>query len=250
MPPMSMIKSLAKRGLRTLGYEVWRVHQDTLGLNPFTDIGRLVVNRRQPTIFDVGANIGQSTEEFKHVFPDCQVHGFEPNPNTFKLLEENLRRFDRVQLNNFALGNVPGPRTFYENLSPGMSSLLKPTDLAWGKVINQREVQVLTVEDYCRQHQIQSIDVLKTDAQGFDFEVVQGAGSLLKHNRIQLVMMEVIFSEQYENIVPFDRVFRFFLDHRFRLVSLYRFYHQQNLASWSDALFLNTEFKPPAGPGA
>jgi methyltransferase FkbM-like protein len=121
MVSMSRFKSLAKRCVRSLGYEVWRVHKDTMGLNPLSDIERLIANRHQPRIFDVGANFGQSIEAFKERFPQCEVHSFEPNPQTFKGLERNTRRFQKVRLNNFALGNTRETRNFYENLSPGMS---------------------------------------------------------------------------------------------------------------------------------
>src|SRR5258708_26409836 len=62
---MSKLKSLAKRCVRALGYEVWRVHKDTMGLNPISDFERLILNGKQPLIFDVGANFCQSIEGFK-----------------------------------------------------------------------------------------------------------------------------------------------------------------------------------------
>ena len=37
-----------------------------------------LVNEEEPIIFDVGANIGQTLEEFKKIWPESNIHCFEP----------------------------------------------------------------------------------------------------------------------------------------------------------------------------
>jgi hypothetical protein len=49
---------------------------------------------------------------------------------------------------------------------------------------------------------------------------------------------KVTFSEQYERLPPFDFLYRFLLDHSFRLVPLYDLHMLPNrTASYCDALF-------------
>jgi len=46
----------------------------------------------------------------------------------------------------------------------------------------------------------------------------------------------------YKNLPRFDEVFRHLTDRDFLLVSIYEMRHQNNLASWADALFVNKQY--------
>ena len=52
------------------------------------------------------------------------------------------------------------------------------------------------------------VDILKSDTQGYDFEVFKGAQQAMRDNRIGLLYFEFIFSDMYKNLPPFDEVFR------------------------------------------
>jgi FkbM family methyltransferase len=62
------------------------------------------VNER-PCIVDCGANIGLATLFFKWLHPRCEVHAFEPDPETFAALKENVAQngLADVHLHNVAL---------------------------------------------------------------------------------------------------------------------------------------------------
>ena len=46
--------------------------------------------KRIPVIFDCGANIGMATFFFKWLYPQSEIHVFEPDKATFKLLKWNI----------------------------------------------------------------------------------------------------------------------------------------------------------------
>ena len=58
-----------------------------------------------PLIIDCGSNIGFSVLYFKKLYPLSRLIAFEPNPNTFKLLEKNISQnaIQEVTLYNTAL---------------------------------------------------------------------------------------------------------------------------------------------------
>jgi FkbM family methyltransferase len=60
-----------------------------------------------PIIVDCGSNIGISILFFKMLYPRALVIGFEPDPNTFDVLCENVRvnRIENVELHNIALSD-------------------------------------------------------------------------------------------------------------------------------------------------
>jgi FkbM family methyltransferase len=170
------------------------------------------------------------------------MHCFEPSPMTYEKLVQNTKNYNSIYTNSLALGQTSGEKAFLENSQNNMSSFLKPGEHCWGEIVGETLVEMSTLDRYCEKNRMESIDVLKIDTQGYDFEVLKGAPFLLKHNRIHMIYMEIIFLDIYQDLPPFDMVFRFLNDNNFRLVSFYRFNHQNNLASWSDALFINLQY--------
>ncbi len=238
-----LLRRMAKRMVHRLGYDVTRYCPPRLGVDAFSDIRRLLDGTSCPVIFDIGANIGQTTSRFKERIPDSVIHAFEPNKSAYEELADNTKKMRGVHLNNLAVGARAGKRLLIENTCSEMSSFLEPGECCWGEIAGRRMVDIVTVDDYCRGRDIEHIDVLKTDTQGYDLEVLRGARSLLDRDSVRLVYMEVTFSDMYRGLPSFDEIFRLLTDHRFRLVSFYEFFYQDNAASWSDALFVNRQYR-------
>jgi hypothetical protein len=124
-----------------------------------------------------------------------------------------------------------------------MSSLLEPSIDCWGTIKETRRVAVRTLDDYCAKQGVTHIDILKSDTQGFDLEVMKGVAQLLMRRRIHLVYMEIIFSDMYKGLPRLDQIYGFMADHGLRLVAFYKFYCQHDRAAWTDALFVDPEYE-------
>jgi hypothetical protein len=148
---------------------------------------------------------------------------------------------------NCGLGTAVGKQTFLENTHSDMSSFLELSKTGWGKIVKESAVDVTTVDQFLADHQIERVDILKSDTQGYDFEVIKGAEQAIRRNAVGLLYFEFIFSQMYKNLPRFDEVFRHLTDRGFRLVSIYEMRHQENLASWADALFVNPQCWATAG---
>lgn len=143
---------------------------------------------------DVGANIGVHSL----VLADCigdsgKVHAFEPSA-AFERLSNNiaLNRFQsRFQLNRCALGETDGKIELFF-CPPGheaYTSAGKPLhDLSQGRKF---EVDLLTLDNYCRFHNIPRIDFMKMDIEGYEVAVLNGCKALLKTKSIRVLMFEV-----------------------------------------------------------
>jgi len=110
-----------------------------------------------------------------------------------------------------------------------MSSLLPLGRDGWGQISNQREIEVSTLDMYCSQNEIPFIDILKSDTQGFDVEVIKGAQGLLNARKIRLIYLEITFQELYQGIPRLDEIYRLISDQEFELVSFYKFYYLNRL---------------------
>ena len=62
-------------------------------------------NSSEPIIFDVGANVGQTLDKFKKLWPESIIHCFEPITEFYDTLLKNSLKYDEVSCHNFAFGD-------------------------------------------------------------------------------------------------------------------------------------------------
>ncbi len=72
---------------------------------------------KSPVFYDLGANIGMATLFFKWRYPSATIHAFEPDPETYKLLELNItgNHLSSVYLHNIAIGGSSCRVEFFTN---------------------------------------------------------------------------------------------------------------------------------------
>lgn len=240
---MNNIKRLIRSLFRRIGYDVTRYRPgERLGHDPFQDMEFFLKGEKSPTIFDVGANVGQSVDCFKRAFPDSRIHSFEPSPITYAKLSEHCSRREGVKTWNYGVGSQQATLPFLENSFSEMSSFLAPGEFCWGKIEKTTNVKVVTLDSFATEQEIGFVHILKSDTQGYDFEVFKGAEGLMKENRIGLIYFEFIFSNMYRSLPSFHEVFRFLSERNFSLVSFYQSHFQQDLVSWTDAMFINVDY--------
>src|SRR5262249_15432267 len=60
----------------------------------------------------------------------------------------------------------------------------------FGKEARQIQVRCSTLDKFCSERGVKQIDVLKIDTEGFDFEVLKGASSMLARKAIKFIYFE------------------------------------------------------------
>jgi len=129
------------------------------------------------TIFDLGANIGDTTLQYSNLFTKAKIYAFEPFPDLFQKLQARFLRNNLVIPIKAAVADTPSDRNFYITRHNAAHSLLKPADNAekWMypyadknaiEILEQIELPVLTVDDFCKHESIDKIHILKMDIQG------------------------------------------------------------------------------------
>lgn len=139
-------------------------------------------------VLDVGAYRGVTAQWFarKARF----VYAFEAFPPNAACIERALRakRVENVAVVNAAAFNRPGTSDFYVCRITGNNSL---GPVRTSKIVDRIRVSTVTLDDYCRERDIESVDFLKIDVEGFEREVLEGADRLLRERRIRAVLFEV-----------------------------------------------------------
>ena len=143
---------------------------------------------KKAIIFDVGANFGFYSVHLAKLLPQTEIHSFEPVEKTFSILEQNISRnslISKLNLNNFALGAARGEVNITSDRYAG-NYVIGKGHYAGDTGI----VRLETVDAYINQKEIESIDFIKCDVEGFELEVMRGCEKTLKKLR-PLVMMEI-----------------------------------------------------------
>ena len=200
-------------GLRERLPLVWRGLPH--GCSVHVDVGRRLVRSRIEMIFDVGANYGQSAEEFRRWYPTATVHCFEPVAATFEVLRRRVSGMPRLHAHHVGLGESVGEQTIAVSADPLMSRI--------GSTDGQRteRIRVDTVDEFCRRSGIQRIDYLKIDTEGQDLSVLKGADCLLRDGRAAIVQVEAGMNAQNRFHASADALTAFLRAHDYRLFGVY-----------------------------
>jgi FkbM family methyltransferase len=231
-----VLKAQLRRVINAMGWQALRRADGSYVISPRVRLGgnhihdvRYILGNRIRTVFDVGANEGQTVKTFAQAFPHATLYTFEPDPATFQRLSAAVSDLPRVRPFNLALGRESGEACLFRFVSDQTNSLLPKASGAESYVADAdylREtgtvsVKVTTVDTVCEDLAIAKIDLLKIDAQGFEIEILHGAKRLLSSEAVALVYTEVCFVRYYENQPLFQDVYAFLYERGFRLVGLY-----------------------------
>ena len=242
---MYKIKKIISRLLRYLGYEVQRHSSVSSSMKePFYHFRNLLDNS-QPVVFDVGAYIGDTIEQFQSSFPESYIHAFEPFDESFSVLENRFQKTDKIFLNNIALGDKSLSNIdMYITQNKGSSSLLKPKKDAnefWEgnplSTIKKVKVSKTTIDRYCQKQNIKSIDILKLDVQGNEINVLQGAEQMLKERRIKLIFTEISIAPNYKEQSEIDEVLKLLRKNNYKIFNFFKMKHTKGKLIECDVLF-------------
>lgn len=153
------------------------------------------------TVIDVGANVGQFAVAAIKLFPDVQVHSFEPQPDCVARLREHVTKLSNVTVYAFALGEREDEVTFHINSHNHSSSILPLAAAHRASFPDAREVgeisvKVTTLDKVFDHVELASPVMLKLDIQGYEAMALRGATQTLK--RVDYVVLEASFKPMYE----------------------------------------------------
>lgn len=186
----------------------------------------LAMGMRDKAVFlDVGAMEGPQLPQFKYLARHNLVTyvGIEPQASEC----EKLRHmFPQGIFLEEAVGNIEGEVPLHLTVSPACISVLEPNmdvlkdypiSTCFG-VNGQSKVNVTTIQKLVQDGRMPSPDFIKCDAQGYDYEVLEGCGDVLK--TALGIEVECQFKQIYKNQKTFFEVKRLLESYGFILRDL------------------------------
>jgi FkbM family methyltransferase len=142
------------------------------------------------TVFDIGANCGQYTLLASHAIgPQGSVHSFEPLPDTFRVLSENVRlnNLANVVLNQAALWKETSQLTLGRDPEKLANSGLWSAGYASVDPAPM-VVPAIRLDDYVRDRSISRLDMIKIDIEGSEPFVLEGAHETIERFKPMFLM--------------------------------------------------------------
>ncbi len=215
------MKAYLKKLLTRLGYTLYNPDNLPYGINLMRDLNMILPSQKIKTVFDVGANIGQTAQYFSHSFPEANIFSFEPISSTFNQLKENTKYLKLVQIFNYALGAEEGTCEIFVEENSVANSLITDLNQVNASLKTLETVTIKTLDQVVKQQNIQEIDLLKTDTEGFDLEVLKGAKDCFSQGKIKLILAEVGLNPQDKQHTFFCSIYEYLLEKDFRFYAFY-----------------------------
>ena len=221
------------------------------------------INRNQvKTIFELGSrDLIDATKLLNFFEDDCKVYAFECNPdcliecnkNLYNLTEDKKKKIvlidKAVSLINGDVSFYPFDLQKYNNM--GSSSMLKidfsrrsKDDPDYSRPNPQKEIKVngVRLDTFISENNIQNIDLLCIDLQGYELNAIKSLGEHL--HKVKYIITECSIVSTYTNGSSFEELNDYLSNYNFKYVLSNKFgekYPDLSLTGFSefDALFIN-----------
>lgn len=143
-------------------------------------------------IIDIGGNIGQTSLVINANRVECvnnfKIICFEPYPENFNKLLTNINlnsNIQNIKLENIGLGDKNSQVEMFKECisnSGGNRIVYDPAKNTEGIEV----VQITTLDNYLESNNIEKVDFVKIDVEGFEYSVLKGAIKTLRKSKPKL----------------------------------------------------------------
>ena len=180
---------------------------------------------------DVGAHKGESINFFLSNFRVTTIYSFEASPITFKILSNKINYFrnkfkdSKLIIENYAIGAVE-QKVLLKQLQESSSSTIRKLNINSKYFKKKRffllddkkdfffkeiEIQQIKLSNYLIENNIDNVDFLKIDTEGYELEVLIGAKEILSKINI------ILFEHHYDDVIT--KNYKFYDIHNFLLTN-------------------------------
>lgn len=205
------------------------------------------IKKPEAVVLDVGANRGQYAAMARAVLPAAKIFSFEPHPISFAKLSELAKSLNFVAIHAAVGDRMADVELFdYESDEGSEHASLVPgvIEKIHGSKSSRHLVQMITVDEFVEKQQLCFIDLLKIDVEGAELDVLHGAATTIRENRLGAIQIEFnemntlsrTFVRDFMELMPSLRIYRLLQNGDLHMISdkfaLYReLFGYQNLVA-------------------
>lgn len=135
---------------------------------------------RPKQVLDIGANIGLGSLYLRQLYPDAELHGFEPAPAEAEVCARNYAAWGRATLHRCAIGAHDGQEVLlatHADRTGGQHLLTADDPGDWERT----PVPLRRIDALIDAGQIPLPDLVKMDIEGAEVAALEGFGRYLDH---------------------------------------------------------------------
>lgn len=148
-----------------------------------------LVSHKPGIIIDGGANVGHYSLLLHKLMPQTTIYAFEPVSATFEKLVKNTQNIPTINPIQKGLFKDNGTKKINLFKSNTHSSLVNIQGLHYDST-HTEEIELIKGDDFLSQYSLSTIDLLKIDVEGAEYDVLQGFEDSIKDGRIRMIQFE------------------------------------------------------------
>ena len=211
MNVFSKLRQLVRRWFRSAGFQR-RIAPDFVDVMNDHDIN---------VVLDVGANDGDYGREIRDRGYNGLIVSFEPNPKVYDRLKTSIAGDSNWVAYPYALGEDDGEAELSVAENDAMSSFKELTEFGKGtgaKSTATVNAKIVRLDTFLNAHPEYMKNIyLKIDTQGFEMEVLRGAGNILP--RIAAVQAEIALVHTYADELDWLAIISWMRDRKFEVAT-------------------------------
>lgn len=159
--------------------------------------------------FDIGAHKGETTEAFSKNFNIDKIYAFEASEENFRYLKKKINtKNKKIILENIALGIDDEKLKFNQCIESSSStfSIINENSKYFKKKLfflgnknsnffNTTNKATISLKKYMNIMNINEVDLIKIDTEGFEFNILKGLGDKIKK------IKNIFFEHHYDDMI-------------------------------------------------
>lgn len=216
--------SIIQQTLNRFGYKL--IKNETFPKGNLTQFCQDLANKEfiPKNILDVGANKGFWSGNVKKTFRSSRFTLIEPQIEMKPYLDKFCLETPNAQWINAGAGAMEGELNFTVIPDTVSSSFSISEEDAKKSGFQQRLVPLVTLDKVSSETIGAIPEMVKLDVEGFEYEVLKGASTLL--GKTELILIEVVFFGEHKNAKATHEMFGIMADFGYRAYDFTSFEHR------------------------
>ena len=221
-------------------------HQKKI-LKYLKDLQKKSLVKSYDQIFDVGAHTGEYIKLFLKLNSQVKIQAFEPLKKIYDTLVNKFKDNKNIICRNIAIGEKKEDLeiSIMEHLESSTLSKINYQSKYMIKksivfripinklLIKKEKVSVQSIDNIFKSENLNKIDLLKIDTEGFVYEILKGCEQSIKN--IKIILVEIHYSDLYNEHNP-KKIHSYLVQNNFKLIKSFKF----PFLNWEDRLYLNS----------
>lgn len=164
---------------------------------------------KRPIIVEAGAHIGRDTLRMSALWPEAQIHAFEPVSSLYEQLLSQTVDLQNVVCYNLALSDHTGTERLHvsSGASTAVSSLFEPYEYLKDRPQVKFEAQMvptMTLDRWAQDYGIDQVDFLWLDMQGAEKKVLDASPKIVE--TVGCLVMEASLTQRFKETPLFKEL--------------------------------------------